>query len=138
MGFCPCSWDFKSFSYLYNEEQFISALAKDVKIIRTLPKNIKGARREEKIQLIRVPYQVYPYFYLHHVLPVLNKHSVVELVINNGGCLQCNNVNKNIIVGLKNIFTFKALLMKYVGRIIMCKSYQCCYFKPSDFEYLPW
>ncbi|KAK4798833.1 hypothetical protein SAY86_031159 [Trapa natans] len=82
------SSDFKSFSYLYNEEQFISALTKDVKVIRTLPKNLKGARREKKIPLFRVPYQASPYFYLHHVLPVLNKHSVVELVINNGGCLQ--------------------------------------------------
>ncbi|KAK4798717.1 hypothetical protein SAY86_031043 [Trapa natans] len=62
--------------------------AKDVKVIRTLPKNIKGARREKKIPHFRVPYQAYPYFYLHHVLPVLNKHSLVELVINNGGCLQ--------------------------------------------------
>ncbi|KAK4783426.1 hypothetical protein SAY86_007800 [Trapa natans] len=83
-----CSSDFKSFSYLYNEEQFISALAKDVKVIKTLPKGLKCARKEKKIPLFRVPYRASPYFYLHHVLPVLIKHSVVELVISNGGCLQ--------------------------------------------------
>lgn len=83
-----CSSKFKSFSYLYNEEQFISALAKDVKVIKTLPKNLKGARREKKIPHFMAPYHASPYFYLHHVLPVLNKHSVVELVISNGGCLQ--------------------------------------------------
>ncbi|PKI55340.1 hypothetical protein CRG98_024250 [Punica granatum] len=82
------SSEFKSFSYLYNEEQFISALARDVHVIKTLPKNLKGARRKKKIPLFRVPYQASPYFYLHHVLPVLSKHSVVELVISNGGCLQ--------------------------------------------------
>ncbi|KAK4759661.1 hypothetical protein SAY87_022792 [Trapa incisa] len=82
------SSDFKSFSYLYNEEQFISALAKDVNVIKTLPKGLKCARKEKKIPLFRVPYRASPYFYLHHVLPVLNKHSVVELVISNGGCLQ--------------------------------------------------
>ncbi|PIA63284.1 hypothetical protein AQUCO_00200954v1 [Aquilegia coerulea] len=79
---------FKSFAYLYNEDQFIVALAKDVKVLKTLPKHLKWARRRKKIPLFRVPYSTSPDFYLRNVLPVLKKHSVVELVVSGGGCLQ--------------------------------------------------
>ncbi|XP_057491494.1 O-fucosyltransferase 27-like [Actinidia eriantha] len=82
------SSEFKSFAYLYNEDQFIAALAKDVRIVKTLPKNLKGARRKKEIPLFKVSRSVSPYFYRRHVLPVLNRHSVVELVISDGGCLQ--------------------------------------------------
>ncbi|GAV60096.1 O-FucT domain-containing protein [Cephalotus follicularis] len=84
------SSQFKSFAYLYNEDQFMMALAKDVKVVRTLPKNIKEARRKKEIPVFKVPYAASPYYYLHKVLPILNKHSVVELVIPDGGCLQAN------------------------------------------------
>lgn len=83
-----CSSEFKSFAYLYNEDQFMAALAKDVKIVKTLPKILKGARRKKEIPTFKVPNSASPYFYLHHVLPVLNRHSVVELVVSDGGCLQ--------------------------------------------------
>lgn len=66
----------------------MAALAKDVKIVKTLPKNLKGARKKKEIPTFRVPNSATPYFYLHHVLPVLHKHSVVELVVYDGGCLQ--------------------------------------------------
>lgn len=66
----------------------MAALAKDVRVVKTLPKNLKGARRKKEIPSFKVPHSASPYFYLHHVLPVLNKHSVVELVVSNGGCLQ--------------------------------------------------
>lgn len=82
------SSEFKSFAYLYNEDQFMIALAKDVKIVKTLPKNLKEARRKKEIPMFRVPHSASPYFYLRNVLPVLNKHSVVELVVSDGGCLQ--------------------------------------------------
>ncbi|KAK9272340.1 hypothetical protein L1049_002711 [Liquidambar formosana] len=82
------SSEFKSFAYLYNEDQFMVALEKDVKVVKTLPKNLKGARRKKEIPVFRVPYSASPYFYLHHVLPILAKHSVVELVVSDGGCLQ--------------------------------------------------
>lgn len=82
------SSQFKSFAYLYNEDQFMAALAKDVNIVKTLPKNLKGARRKKEIPTFNVPHSASPYFYLHHVLPVLNRHSVVELVVSEGGCLQ--------------------------------------------------
>ncbi|XP_054801563.1 O-fucosyltransferase 27 [Prosopis cineraria] len=82
------SSQFKSFGYLYNEDQFVLALAKDVKIVKTLPKNLKGARRKKEIPSFKVPRSASPYYYLHNVLPVLKKHSVVELVVSEGGCLQ--------------------------------------------------
>ncbi|KAJ1435396.1 GDP-fucose protein O-fucosyltransferase [Sesbania bispinosa] len=82
------SSQFKSFAYLYNEDQFVFSLAKDVKVVRTLPKNLKGARRKKEIPVFKVPHSASPYYYFHHVLPVLKKHSVVELVVSDGGCLQ--------------------------------------------------
>ncbi|XP_073123999.1 O-fucosyltransferase 27 [Henckelia pumila] len=82
------STQFKSFAYLYNEDQFMVALAEDVKVVKTLPKDLKGARRKKKIPSFKVSKSASPYFYLHHVLPVLNMHSVVELVVPDGGCLQ--------------------------------------------------
>nr|KYP76461.1 DUF246 domain-containing protein At1g04910 [Cajanus cajan] len=82
------SSQFKSFAYLYNEDQFVLSLAKDVTVVRTLPKDLKGARRKKEIPVFKVPYAASPFYYLRHVLPVLKKHSVVELVVSEGGCLQ--------------------------------------------------
>ncbi|KZV21022.1 hypothetical protein F511_17502 [Dorcoceras hygrometricum] len=82
------STQFKSFAYLYNEDQFMVALAEDVKVVKTLPKDLKGARRKKNIPSFKVTKSASPYFYLHHVRPVLNMHSVVELVVPDGGCLQ--------------------------------------------------
>lgn len=83
-----CSSQFKSFAYLYNEDQFMAALSKDVKVVKTLPKNLKGQRKKKNIPSFKVPYSSSPYYYKHHVLPILKKHSVVELVVSDGGCLQ--------------------------------------------------
>ncbi|CAM8923244.1 unnamed protein product [Rhodiola kirilowii] len=82
------SSQFKSFSYLYNEDQFMAALAEHVKVEKTLPKHLKGARRKKAIPSFKVPFSASPYYYTRNVLPVLTKHSVVELVISEGGCLQ--------------------------------------------------
>ncbi|XP_041007607.1 O-fucosyltransferase 27-like isoform X1 [Juglans microcarpa x Juglans regia] len=82
------SSEFKSFAYLYNEDQFMAALTKDVNIVRTLPKNLKWARRKKEIPSFKVRYSASPYYYLNQVLLVLKKHSVVELVVSEGGCLQ--------------------------------------------------
>ncbi|KAL2329767.1 hypothetical protein Fmac_017348 [Flemingia macrophylla] len=82
------SSQFKSFAYLYNEDQFVLSLAKDVTVVRTLPKDLKGARRKKEIPVFKVPYAASPFYYLSRVLPVLKKHSVVELVVSEGGCLQ--------------------------------------------------
>ncbi|WJX75580.1 hypothetical protein P8452_59100 [Trifolium repens] len=62
------SSQFKSFAYLYNEDQFICSLAKDVKVVRTLPKYLKDARRKKEILVFKVPYSASPFYYLHHVL----------------------------------------------------------------------
>ncbi|KAG7559314.1 GDP-fucose protein O-fucosyltransferase [Arabidopsis thaliana x Arabidopsis arenosa] len=82
------SSQFKSFAYLYNEEHFMASIANDVRVVKTLPKNLKWARRKKQIPSFKVSYGSSPYYYLHHVLPVLIKHSVVELVVPHGGCLQ--------------------------------------------------
>ncbi|CAI9109920.1 OLC1v1009849C1 [Oldenlandia corymbosa var. corymbosa] len=82
------SSQFKSFAYLYNEDQFIAALAKDVKVVKTLPRILKWTRRKKEIPSFPVAASASPNFYLRHVLPVLSKHSVVELVISDGGALQ--------------------------------------------------
>ncbi|KAL8211014.1 hypothetical protein R6Q57_005451 [Mikania cordata] len=84
------SAQFKSFAYLYNEDQFMEALANDITVVKTLPKSLKGARRKKEIPSFKVANSQSPYYYLHHVLPVLKRHSVVELVVSDGGCLQAN------------------------------------------------
>lgn len=111
-----CSTQFKSFPYLYNEDQFIAALAKDVKIVKTLPKDLKGARRKKEIPSFKVPHGASPYFYLHHVLPMLTKHSVVELLVHSGGCLQVTSItfisNK---YALGYYILFKIIILHYNG-----------------------
>lgn len=82
------STEFKSFAYLYSEDQFMTALVGDIRVVKTLPKDLKGARRKKEIPSFKVSSSASPYFYLHHVLPVLKKHTVVELVVPDGGCLQ--------------------------------------------------
>ncbi|XP_073010402.1 O-fucosyltransferase 27 isoform X2 [Typha latifolia] len=82
------SSSFKSFSYLYNEDHFILALAKDVNIINTLPRNIKAAKRRKEIPSFKVHYSASPDFYLKVVLPALRQYVVVELQVAEGGCLQ--------------------------------------------------
>lgn len=94
------SSQFKSFAYLYNEDQFIFSLAKDVKVVRTLPKYLKGARRKKEIPVFKVPHSASPFYYLRHVLPVLKKHSVVELVVSNGGCLQVRTTYASCIMSI--------------------------------------
>ncbi|KAL5987476.1 hypothetical protein ACLOJK_035224 [Asimina triloba] len=79
---------FKSFMYLYNEDHFITALAKDIIVVKTLPKNFKVARRKKEIPVFKVPYSASPGFYHEVVLPVMKRHSVVELLVTDGGCLQ--------------------------------------------------
>lgn len=82
------STNFKSFAYLYNEDQFIAALEKDIIVARGLPKNFKAARKKKEIPVFKVSYSASPEFYLGIVLPVLKRHSVVELLVSDGGCLQ--------------------------------------------------
>lgn len=71
----------------------MAALAKDISIVKTLPKNLKWARRKKEIPSFKVRYSASPFYYLNQVLLVLKKHSVVELVVSEGGCLQVVTVS---------------------------------------------
>ncbi|XP_058113076.1 protein EMBRYO SAC DEVELOPMENT ARREST 30 [Magnolia sinica] len=79
---------FKSFSYLYNEDQFIAALTNDVVVVKSLPKSLKEARKRKKFPTFTPKKSASPDFYIREVLPSLKKAKVVGLVITNGGCLQ--------------------------------------------------
>lgn len=48
------SSQFKNFAYLYNEDEFMAALGKDVNFVKTLPKSLKLARRNKEIPVFRV------------------------------------------------------------------------------------
>eukprot|EP01018_Ginkgo_biloba_P024405 Gb_02581 [translate_table: standard] len=80
---------FKSFGYLYNEDQFIVALANDVLVVKSLPKRFKVARKNKEIPVFMPAYLSSPNFYLEKVLPKLKKQMVVDLLVSGGGCLQC-------------------------------------------------
>ncbi|XP_010247139.1 PREDICTED: uncharacterized protein At1g04910 [Nelumbo nucifera] len=79
---------FNSFSYLYNEEQFVAALSNDVVIVKSLPDSLKEARKRKEIPTFKLKSSASPNFYINEVLPKLKKARVVGLVLANGGCLQ--------------------------------------------------
>ncbi|KAF8412347.1 hypothetical protein HHK36_000309 [Tetracentron sinense] len=79
---------FKSFSYLYNEEHFIAALSNDVNIVRSLPKNLKEARKRKEYPTFKPKSSASPSFYTREILPKLKKAKVIGLVLTDGGCLQ--------------------------------------------------
>ncbi|CAN6479262.1 unnamed protein product [Victoria cruziana] len=79
---------FKSFNYLYDEDHFIAALAKDVMVVKTLPKQLKVAKRNNDVPVFTVRFSTSPDFYLKSVLPMLKRHSIVEILVPDGGCLQ--------------------------------------------------
>lgn len=66
----------------------MAALVKNVKVVKTLPKDLKGQRRKKNIPVFKVPYSASLHYYQQHVLPILKRHLVVELVVSEGGCLQ--------------------------------------------------
>ncbi|KAK1277471.1 hypothetical protein QJS04_geneDACA007232 [Acorus gramineus] len=79
---------FKSFSYLYNEDQFITALTNDVIVVKSLPNSLKDARKENRLLTISPKSSTSPSFYINEVLPKLKQSKVVGLVLTDGGCLQ--------------------------------------------------
>ncbi|PKU72145.1 protein EMBRYO SAC DEVELOPMENT ARREST 30-like isoform X1 [Dendrobium catenatum] len=79
---------FKSFSYVYNEEQFIAALSNDVVILKSLPDNLKRERKMKKYPTFSIRYSASPSFYINEVLPKLKLSKVVGLLIADGGCLE--------------------------------------------------
>ncbi|XP_057472006.1 protein EMBRYO SAC DEVELOPMENT ARREST 30 [Actinidia eriantha] len=79
---------FKSFSYIYNEEQFIAGLKNDVTIIKSLPPNLKELRKKKHFPTFKPKSSASPTFYIKEVLPKLKEAKVVGLVLYDGGCLQ--------------------------------------------------
>ncbi|CAM8884887.1 unnamed protein product [Rhodiola kirilowii] len=82
------SSQFKSFSYLYDEDHFIASLTNDVRIIKSLPDNLKSARKRNEFQIFKPENSASPSYYINNVLTELKKSKVIGLVVSNGGCLQ--------------------------------------------------
>ncbi|XP_062003088.1 protein EMBRYO SAC DEVELOPMENT ARREST 30 [Rosa rugosa] len=79
---------FKSFSYLYDEEQFIASLKNDIIVVKSLPDNLKAARKRNEFKTFRPKNSASPNYYIKEVLPTLKKSKVVGLILADGGCLQ--------------------------------------------------
>ncbi|KAI9123700.1 hypothetical protein K1719_005000 [Acacia pycnantha] len=79
---------FKSFSYIYNEEQFIAYLKNDIIITKTLPENLKERRRRNEFPMFKLKSSTSSNFYIDEVLPKLKKSKVIGFIISTGGCLQ--------------------------------------------------
>ncbi|KAA3486464.1 O-fucosyltransferase family protein isoform 1 [Gossypium australe] len=82
------SYKFKSFSYLYDEEQFIMLLKNDVNIVKSLPEYLKAGRRRSEFPTFKPKNSASPNFYVKEVLPNLKKAKVVGLIVTDGGCLK--------------------------------------------------
>lgn len=82
------SFKFKSFSYLYDEEQFILSLKHDVIIVKSLPENLKAGRRKNEFPIFRPKSSASPQYYTEEILPKLKEANVIGLVLTDGGCLQ--------------------------------------------------
>lgn len=79
---------FKSFSYIYDEEKFVAALANDVIIVTDLPLVFKEARKKNKFPIFKPESTASPSYYINVILPKLKKAKVIGLKITDGGCLQ--------------------------------------------------
>ncbi len=82
------SYKFKSFSYLYNEEQFITYLKNDVTVVKSLPAHLRAARRRNEFPTFKPKSSSSPNYYIKEVLPKLKKAKVIGLVLAEGGGLQ--------------------------------------------------
>lgn len=79
---------FKSFSYLYDEDQFIASLKNDIVVVKSLPDDLKAARKRNEFKTFRPKNSASPNYYIKEVLPTLKKAKVVGLILADGGCLQ--------------------------------------------------
>ncbi|KAL8159632.1 hypothetical protein V2J09_001169 [Rumex salicifolius] len=82
------SSQFTSFSYLYNEDQFVTALKNDVIVVKSLPPELKEARKQKQLPTFKPTRSASPSYYLDEVLPVLKRAKVIGLLLMEGGCLQ--------------------------------------------------
>lgn len=79
---------FKSFSYVYNEDQFIAALSNDLVIVKSLPYDLSQERKRNKFPTFSIRFSASPRFYIEEVLPKLKQSKAVGLLIADGGCLE--------------------------------------------------
>ncbi|KAI4320254.1 hypothetical protein MLD38_033753 [Melastoma candidum] len=79
---------YRSFSYIFNEDQFIVALSNDVKIIKSLPQSMKESMKKKEYPIFKPTGRSSPNFYLNEVLPKLKKAGAIVLLVTDGGCLQ--------------------------------------------------
>ncbi|XP_042055635.1 protein EMBRYO SAC DEVELOPMENT ARREST 30-like [Salvia splendens] len=82
------SSSFKSFSYLYDEEHFVDALASDVIVVKSLPSQLMEGRKQKQYPVFKPKRSSSPKFYLQEVLPKLKSAKVIGLILNDGGGLQ--------------------------------------------------
>ena len=76
------------FSYLYDEQRFITALKDDVRVVKRLPKKFRTRASLQK-QSVKTPARLSSvHFYLDEVLPALTTHGACGLVFSDGGGLQ--------------------------------------------------
>ncbi|RVW83731.1 Protein embryo sac development arrest 30 [Vitis vinifera] len=98
------SYKFRSFSYLYNEEQFIASLKNDVIIVKSLPEKLKSGRRNNEFPTFRPKSSSSPSFYIKEILPNLKKFKVIGLILTDGGCLQVVQYSSMTNISESNIF----------------------------------
>ncbi|CAN1791078.1 Protein EMBRYO SAC DEVELOPMENT ARREST 30 [Linum perenne] len=79
---------FKSFSYLYDEDQFIASLKNDVRIVKSLPANLRAARKRNEFPIFKPKISATISFYIKEILPKLRKSKVIGLILADGGCVQ--------------------------------------------------
>ncbi|KAE9590875.1 hypothetical protein Lal_00023025 [Lupinus albus] len=82
------SLKFKSFSYVYNEDEFIAYLKNDIIIAKTLPESLMERRKKNEFPTFKPKSSASPNFYIKEILPKLKKSKVIGLIIVNGGALQ--------------------------------------------------
>ncbi|TXG66355.1 hypothetical protein EZV62_007630 [Acer yangbiense] len=103
------SYKFKSFSYLYDEEQFIASLTSDVIIVKSLPENLKEARKRNEFPIFKPKSSTSPNYYIQEILPKLKKDKVIGLILTDGGCLQ---VGSSILL-ISFVFNFYLSTMNW-------------------------
>ncbi|KAL5727812.1 Protein EMBRYO SAC DEVELOPMENT ARREST 30 [Ranunculus cassubicifolius] len=79
---------FKSFSYIYNEDQFIAALTRDIIVVKNMPKSLKEARKRNELPIFKLKSSNTPNFYINEVLPKLKQAKAIGVVLVDGGGLQ--------------------------------------------------
>lgn len=71
---------------------FITALNKDVIVVRSLPDGLKEAKKKNELPMISPEYSASPSFYLEQVLPKLKSSKAIGLTITGGGCLKVGHL----------------------------------------------